>query len=98
MTNIIYDLYYGNITTNESSINKQIERQLDILDHHEKKIKELLSEDGIVLFSEFINAWRETSSHSDYENFKNGFRLGARFAYDTFVKNDSLESPNISNN
>jgi len=98
MTNIIYDLYYGNITTNESSINKQIERQLDILDHHEKKIKELLSEEGNVLFSEFINAWRETSSHSDYVNFKNGFRLGARFAYDTFVKNDSLESPNISNN
>lgn len=97
MTNIIYDLYYGKINTNEGN-NKQILEQLDILDHHEKKLKELLSEECRVLFSEYINAWRETSSHSDYENFENGFRLGARFAYDTFAKNDSLESPNISNN
>ena len=41
------------------------------------------------LFSEYVNAYNEFLAFSIADGFISGFRLGARFTYDTFVESDN---------
>ena len=46
----------------------------------------MLPEKEKELFTNHVNAYNEFSSISNSDSFISGFRLGARFAYDIFVK------------
>ena len=48
--------------------------------------KNNLSEEEKELFSNYVSAYNEFSSLSISDGFISGFRFGARFTYDTFVK------------
>ena len=42
------------------------------------------------MFLEYVDAWGVVMGSCTADNFINGFRLGAKFAYDTFVGADDL--------
>ena len=81
MKNIITELYYGNIDPQARGFKKdsyllsKCETELtDKLDGEEKKA-----------FLSFANASNVILGESELDSFIVGFRLGARFIYDTFV-------------
>ena len=47
---------------------------------------ENLTEEERLLFSEYTNKYLELMSSSITDGFINGFRFGAKFTYDTFIR------------
>ena len=88
MSNIIEDLYYGNIEPQEltTEITPRLKKKLSELVKKEEKLTSKLSEEEKELFANYVSAYNEFSSISISDGFVSGFRFGARFAYDTFVK------------
>ena len=88
MSNIIEDLYYGNIEPQEltTEITPRLKKKLSELVKKEEELTSKLSEAEKELFSNYTCAYNEFSSISNSDSFISGFRLGAKFAYDTFVK------------
>lgn len=92
MTHFISDFYYGNVEPQERStrMNKSAQKQLEIMVNSEEVLSKTLTEELKKLFLAYVDAWHEINSESNLDSFIMGFRLGARFAYDTFV---STEAP-----
>ena len=88
MSNIIEDLYYGNIEPQEltTEITPRLKKKLSELVKKEEELTSKLSEAEKELFSNYTCAYNEFSSISNSGSFISGFRFGARFAYDTFIK------------
>ena len=88
MLNIIEDFYYGNIEPQEltTEITPKLKKKLSALAKKEEELSAMLPEKEKELFANYVNAHNEFSSISNSDSFITGFRLGARFAYDTFVK------------
>lgn len=87
----IEQFYYGNIEPQERSTkpSKAIKKQMEILVKGEGLFTELLDDELKKCFLEYVNAWHEVNSESNLDSFIMGFRLGAGFAYDTFISNDT---------
>ena len=91
MKNFIEELYYGNIDpqargfTNNSSIKKAYDKITEL----EKQLNERLDIDEQELFKSFITINSEITAESELDKFIVGFRLGARFVYDTFVNDNA---------
>lgn len=87
MKNFIEELFYGNIDpqargyTMDSNIKKVSDKTNDI----EEQLTNKLNNEEKALFLDFVNAHSELSAESGLDSFIVGFRLGARFVYDTFV-------------
>ena len=87
MKNFIEELFYGNIDpqargyTQDSNIKKVSDKINDI----EEQLTNKLNKEEKTLFIDFVNAHSELSAESSLDSFIVGFRLGARFVYDTFV-------------
>ena len=88
MSNIIEDLFYGNLEPQELSteITPKLKKMLNELVKKEEELTSKLSEEEKELLSNYVSAYNEFSSISISDSFISGFRFGARFAYDTFVK------------
>ena len=88
MSNIIEDFYYGNIEPQEvnSELTPKLKKKLSNLAEKEELTTRLTGEDK-ELFQNYVSAYIEFSTTSNADSFISGFRLGARFTYDTFVKN-----------
>lgn len=88
MSNVIEELYYGNLEPQEltTEITPKLKKKLSVLAKKEEELSVMLPEKEKELFSNYVNAYNEFSSISNSDSFISGFRLGARFAYDTFVK------------
>ena len=88
MSNIIEELYYGNLEPQEmtTEISPILESKLSTLVKKEEELMSILPENEKDLFSDYVCAYLEFSSLSNSDSFISGFRLGARFAYDMFVK------------
>ena len=88
MSNIIEELFYGNLEPQELSteITPKLKRKLNELVKKEEELTSKLSEEEKELLSNYVSAYNEFSSISISDSFISGFRFGARFAYDTFVK------------
>ena len=86
MSNVIEELYYGNLEPQEltTEISPKLKKKLSVLAKKEEQLSAMLPEKE--LFANYVNAHNEFSSLSNSDSFISGFRLGARFAYDTFVK------------
>ncbi len=91
MGNFIEELYYGNINPQERTTgrNETLQEQMAILTQSEDFLTKNLPEDHRKSFTAFSNAWDIINGESNLDNFILGFRLGASFAYDTFVSTAS---------
>ena len=88
MSNVIEELYYGNLEPQEltTEISPKLKKKLSVLAKKEEELTAMLPEKEKELFANYVSAYNEFSSLSNSNSFITGFRLGARFAYDTFVK------------
>ena len=88
MLNIIEELFYGNLEPQELSteITPKLKKKLNELVKKEEELSSKLTEEEKKLFSNYVSAYNEFSSISISDGFISRFRLGVRFAYDTFIK------------
>ena len=88
MSNIIEDFYYGNIEPQEvnSELTPKLKKKLSNMAENEEQLTAKLTGEEKELFLNYVSAYIEFSTTSNADSFISGFRLGARFAYDTFVK------------
>lgn len=89
MSNIIEELYYGNIEPQElnSELSAKLKKKLSNLAEKEEHLAARLNGEDKALFQNYVSAYIEFSTSSNADSFISGFRLGAKFTYDTFVKN-----------
>ena len=88
MSNIIEELFYGNLEPQEltTELTPRLKKKLRELVKKEEELTSKLSEEEKALFLNYTSAYNEFSSISISDGFISGFRFGARFAYETFVK------------
>ena len=91
MGKFIEEFYYGNIDPQARSTkqNKAVQKQMKVLMLNEEFLTEALSGENKKKFIDFVNAWGVVNGESNLDSFMMGFRLGANFAYDTFVATDA---------
>lgn len=91
MSGFIEEFYYGNIEPQacNSELNKELKKLLSNLTENEEMLTAKLNGEEKDLFSEYVNAYNEFLAFSIADGFISGFRLGARFTYDTFVESDN---------
>ena len=88
MSDFIEDFYYGNIEPQEISttFSTELKRKLDSLSQAEEHLTSKLTDEGKELFIKYASQSSEFLCVSNADSFIAGFRLGARFTYDTFVE------------
>lgn len=89
MKNIIEELFYGNIDPQARGFKKDsyLQKQMTIMSNSEEILTERLKDDDKKTFLSFVNAYGIVLGESELDSFIVGFRLGARFIYDTFADN-----------
>ena len=89
--NFIEEVFYGNIDPQEKSIkkNRRVRRELKMLSENEDWLLKELAGEAQKRFLEYVDAWGIVNGESTLDSFITGFRLGARFAYDTFVSEEA---------
>ena len=87
MSNIIEELYYGNIEPQalSSELSGKLSKKLNTLTEKEEELTSKFVGEDKELFLVYINTYSEFLSLSNADSFISGFRLGAKFTYDTFV-------------
>ena len=87
MSSIIEEFYYGNIEPQEltTEITPKLKKKLSALVKKEEELTAMLPEKEKELFTNYVLAYNEFSSIGNSDSFITGFRLGARFIYDTFI-------------
>ena len=88
MSSIIEEFYYGNIEPQALStkLTSKLKKKLNALVKKEEELTAMLPEKEKELFTNYVLAYNEFSSIGNSDSFISGFRLGARFTYDTFIK------------
>lgn len=88
MSNIIEDFYYGNLEPQEvsSELTPKLKKKLSNLAEKEEQLSARLTGEEKELFQNYVSACIEFSTTSNADSFISGFRLGARFTYETFIK------------
>lgn len=91
MSGFIEEFYYGNIEPQacNSKLNKELKKMLNALTEKEELLTATLNGEEKDLFSDYVNAYNEFLVFSIADGFISGFRLGARFTYDTFVESEN---------
>ena len=87
MSKFIEDFYYGNIEPQKScsELKTELKRKLSILSQTEEQLTSKLTEEDKELFVKYASQSSEFLCISNADSFISGFRLGAKFTYDTFV-------------
>ncbi len=88
MSNIIEELYYGNIEPQElnSELTLKLKKKLSSLAEKEEQLTAKLTGEEKELFLSYVRNYIEFSTMGNADSFISGFRLGARFTYDAFIK------------
>jgi len=91
MENFIEELYYGNIEAQnmKNKKSKSYSREMKILSENEDVLLKKIPEEDKKLFLEYVDAWGIVDGESVVDGFITGFRIGAKFTYDTFVSVES---------
>ena len=86
-SNFIEELFYGNIKPQNtvSKESKAHKREMRVLSENEDLLLERLSVEDKKLFLDYVDAWGIVDGESVADSFVAGFRLGAKFTYDTFI-------------
>lgn len=89
MSNILEELYYGNIEPQalNSELSEKLKNKLSKLTKKEEQLTTKLTAEDKELFLEYTNTYNEFLSLNNSDSFISGFRLGAKFTYDTFIEN-----------
>ncbi|MBQ3161053.1 MAG: hypothetical protein IJC04_02875, partial [Oscillospiraceae bacterium] len=89
MSDYIEDFYYGNIEPQECTTNltAKVKNCLSELAGKEEHLKSILTDNEQELFTDYVATYIKFSSLCNADSFTVGFRLGARFTYDTFIEN-----------
>lgn len=87
MANFIEELFYNNINPQARMVRNgsDLQKQMEILADCEERLTSKLTGDDKKAFLAFVNAVGEVQAESQLDSFIIGFRLGARFAFDTFA-------------
>ncbi len=87
MSDFIEDFYYGNIEPQEctTELNSQLKKKLNQLAQTEEQLTSKFTEEEKILFMKYASQSGEFLCISNADSFISGFRLGAKFAYDTFI-------------
>lgn len=87
MSDFIEDFYYGNVEPQEISteLRTELKRKLDSLSQAEEHLTSKLTDEEKELFIKYASHSSEFLCVSNADSFIVGFRLGARFTYDTFI-------------
>ena len=87
MSDFIEDFYYGNIEPQEISteLRTELKKKLDSLSRAEEQLASKLTDEEKELFIKYASQSSEFLCVSNADSFIAGFRLGARFTYDTFI-------------
>ncbi|MBQ8503076.1 MAG: hypothetical protein IJ491_02230 [Clostridia bacterium] len=87
MSNFIEEFYYGNIEPQElnSELSGTLKKKQSRLTEKEEQLTAKLNGEEKELFLNYVSAYTEFSSLSNEDSFISGFRLGAKFTYDTFI-------------
>ncbi len=87
MSHFIEEFYYGNIEPQESitELQPEIKKKLDALSQTEEQLTTKLTEEEKALFLKYASQSSEFLCVNNADSFIAGFRLGAKFTYDTFV-------------
>ena len=88
MSTFIEDFYYGNIEPQEvnSELTPKLKKKLSHLAEKEEQLAARLTGEDKELFQNYVSAYIEFSTTSNADSFISGFRLGAKFTYETFIK------------
>ncbi len=88
MSTFIEDFYYGNIEPQEvtSELTPKLKKKLSHLAEKEEQLTARLNGEEKELFLSYVRDYIEFSTTSNADSFISGFRLGARFTYETFVE------------
>ena len=86
-SNIIEELFYGNILPQESKSNvtAKLKDKLRKMSETEDKLRGMLSDEILQLFEEYVDKSNEFSCISSANSYVTGFRHGSRFTYDAFI-------------
>ena len=85
--NFIEEFYYGNINpqARSSDQNPKVQKDMQTLNESEDFLTDKLSGEEKRRFISYVDAWATVNGESNLDSFITGFRLGAQFAFDTFV-------------
>ena len=87
MSDFIEDFYYGNIEPQEctTELTAKVKKSLSDLAGKEEQLTAILTGKEKELFLSYVKTYTNFSSLCNADSFIVGFRLGARFTYDTFI-------------
>ena len=87
MSDFIEDFYYGNIEPQEctTELTAKFKKSLSDLASKEEQLTSILADKEKELFLSYVKTYTNFSSLCNADSFIAGFRLGARFTYDTFI-------------
>ena len=88
MSNFIEEFYYGNIEPQSctSNLTAKVKKSLSELADKEEQLTLLLADKEKELFTDYVTTCIRFSSICNADSFTVGFRLGAKFTYDTFIE------------
>ena len=87
MSDFIEDFYYGNIEPQEctTELTAKVKKSLSDLAGKEEQLTSILTSKEKELFLSYVKTYTNFSSFCNADSFIVGFKLGARFTYDTFI-------------
>ena len=88
MSTFIEKFYYSNIAPQEvnTELTPKLKKKLSNLAEKEEQLTARLTGEDKELFQSYVSAYIEFSTTSNADSFISGFRLGAKFTYETFVE------------
>ena len=89
MADFIEDFYYGNIEPQgcTTKLTAKVKKSLSELADKEEQLTSLLTGKEKDLFTDYVATYIKFSSLCNADSFTVGFKLGAKFTYDTFIEN-----------
>ena len=90
MKSFIEELYYGNIDPQNSGFEDDagVQRELRTISENEDWLTAHLTGEEKKRFLNYADAWSAYNGDAALDGFIIGFRLGARFVFDTFLHID----------
>ena len=87
MANFIEELFYHNIDPQARIVRNgsNLQKQMGLMSDYEEQLTRTLKDDERKMVLAFVNAVSEVQAESQLDSFIIGFRLGAKFVFDTFV-------------
>ena len=87
MSGFIEEFYYGNIEPLEccSELKNELKKKLSVLTEKGEELNSRLIVEEKDLFVNYTRKYNDFLTVSIADGFISGFRLGAKFTYDTFV-------------